>query len=272
MKCHGTSWKNDSNSAGYAQSVRCVAFVSDCPKGSYENGSICSECTSKYTHCASCTAAECKSCESGYELNPYNNKCYKVIEDAFPVGNLYVTRLNMGDGGLPIPASVSIIDTSTGASCTSGKCCWKNKTATVCENKTSSENGGYSTCDRTVCNWYAADDICKSYSAGGKTWRLPNHTEAANWAVNTRTMGANGIQLCDSSTGIQSSNDFAPKCGDANGKCKGSGRCYPGYVWENSTTTTSASSGYLSNTSWRNTSRDKTYAQSVRCVTEIDYD
>ena len=108
-----TSWKSITLNGGGTGSVRCVATVSDCTRGQYKNGATCASCSSKYTHCSACTASECLACDSGYELHPYNKKCFKVVEDAVPVDNLYVTKYNMGDNGLPIPSTVLVMTVGT---------------------------------------------------------------------------------------------------------------------------------------------------------------
>ena len=264
-----TSWSNGTINGGYSGSVRCVATVSDCPKGQYKNGSSCANCSSKFSHCTACDSSKCAACDIGYELHPYNNKCYKVIEDAVPVDNLYVTRYNMGDGGLPIPPSVTVVNVSTGSNCTSEKCCWQGKTSDDCQDKNLSNNGGYSGCTRTVCNWYAANEICARYTVGGKTWRLPNYSEMQNWYNYTVALGASGPQMCNSH---YCDDCIATEC-DGIGNCRGStGDCDAGYVWAQSANTTIAYYAYLYDNSWyKGNSLNKNYAFSVRCVTEIDY-
>ncbi len=255
------SWSTSNTAMGSAATVRCVATVSDCPKGQFKNSSTCTDCSSKFAHCEACTSSQCTTCESGYDLHPYNNKCYKVIEDAVPVDNLYITKFNMGDGGLPVASTVSVVN--AGSACTSGKCCWRgNTTSGDCDNVNTSDNGGYSGCTRTVCNWYAAKDICDSYKAGGKTWRLPNYSEMANWYKYTISLGAAGPQICDwygtnSSYGVTGCRDNS---------------YYPSMIWAQSYNTTNAYYYQLYRGSWSRSSRDKNNAQSVRCVTAIDYD
>ncbi len=275
----GINWNQWSLNAGESGSVRCVATMSDCPKGQYKNGSSCVNCASKFKHCGVCSSSKCSACESGYNLHPYNNKCYKIIEDAVPVDNLYVTKFNMGDKSLPIPASVTVINTTTGTNCTTEKCCWQGKTADPhnCDTKNSFNNSNYSGCTRTVCNWYAANEICAKYTAGGKTWRLPKKTEVANWLNYDNTLGASSLQICD---GYDESNSTYCRNGDT---CKGATEdingysCYPYCIWLQSVSTNSANYALLDSsynvTIWRyDGNRGKKHAQSVRCVTEIDYD
>ena len=266
---NGTSWANSRANGGNSASVRCVATVSDCPKGQYKNGSSCASCSSKFSHCTACDSSKCAACDIGYELHPYNNKCYKVIEDAVPVDNFYVTRYNMGDGGLPIPPSVTVVNISTGSNCTSEKCCWQGRTASSgCQDKNSSNNGGYSGCTRTVCNWYAANEICKKYTAGGKTWRLPNYSEMSNWPNYTFALGASGPQLCDEDSGY-----VATYC-EISGNCKGAydSTCYPNYIWAQQANSTSAYTMALDDDDWEGAyGWSKNYAVSVRCVAALEY-
>ena len=248
----GVNWtSNNSFIGGYAASVRCVASASDCPRGQYQNGASCSSCSSKFNHCATCDSSKCFACVGGYELHPYNNKCYKVIEDAVPVDDLYVTKFNMGDGGLPIPSNVYGCKRGTTAD------------TSTCQNSNTSNNGGYSGCTRTVCDWNSAYEICKNYTAGGKTWRLPNQSEMTNWYKYTISLGAAGPQLCQdsSSTSAPATNCwYSPY--------------YPGCIWNQEYNAANAYYSKLSGTSWRysgNTSKSGNY-YSVRCVSEITYE
>ena len=196
----------------------------------------------------------------------------------------------MGDGGLPIPPSVTVVDISTGSNCTSEKCCWQGKTSKTCQDKNTSNNGGYSGCTRTVCNYAAANEICAKYTAGGKTWRLPKNSEMANWYNYTIALGAAGPQICidynvqGTCSGLgnptQNTDYGITKC-SSGATCKGglSDTCNSPYIW--------AQNGYYGlltrytsgswfaceiNNSWQYSgTRDKTYAQSVRCVTAIEY-
>ena len=267
-----TNWNNKNEYRGHAGSVRCVATISGCPKGQYKNGTSCASCESKFPHCAACDSSKCHTCTTGYTINPYNDKCYKEIEDAYPVGNLYVTKLNMGDGGIPIPASVTVIDNNTGSNCTSEKCCWQGPTSDSCQDTTGTRAGGYSGCKRTVCNWYAANEICAKYDAGGKTWRLPSNNELSSWNLYSVGSGTAGIQLCDYGN---NSNYYSTYCYLSGSRCKGAvaNQCLPAYVWAQTATTTSAYNSYLSgNYIANNYHSGKNYAMTVRCVTNLDYD
>ena len=70
-----------------------------------------------------------------------------------------MTKYNIGDKNeLPIPSSVKVV--APGTSCTSSgtsMCCWSGgKTAGSCN----SANGDYSGCNRTMCDWRAANESC----------------------------------------------------------------------------------------------------------------
>ena len=123
-----------------------------------------------------------------------------------------------------------------------------------------------------MCNWYAANEICAKYTAGGKTWRLPNNSEMSNWYNYTEALGASGPQICDS--GYRGSS--ATTCySSSNCKRPGDSYCYPGHIWAQQYSSTDAYYSYLDGYSWsyiyyRN-HEVKTYAYSVRCVTEIEY-
>ena len=265
-----SGWKSSSNQKGGTGSVRCVATMSDCPRGQYKNGSVCSDCSVKFAHCSACSSSECLSCDDGYEVHPYNKKCFRVIEDAVPVDDLYVTKVNMGDSGLPIPPTVTVVN--AGTTCNAEKCCWQGQTGNpnYCQNKNSSNNGGYSGCKRTVCNWEAANEICTRYIAGNKTWRLPYYSEMANWYNYTVSLGAAGPQLCDRDTSIHT----ATQCYEY-GNCSGyNGNCYPAYIWTLNKSGSYAFYGYLYNNNWYYSTGYNWYYKnnaSVRCVTAIEY-
>ena len=107
-----------------------------------------------------------------------------------------VTKYNGGDpNGPKIPSSVRTV-TAGSKSCDDKACCWQGTTvikATATDINpgdsygksytTCTTVGGYSGCTRTVCTWYAADDICKNHSINGVSgWRLPTTDEMSAWA------------------------------------------------------------------------------------------
>ncbi len=126
-----------------------------------------------------------------------------------------VTKWNMGDGGLPLAASVRRLN--VGQTCTDiGYCCWQGKTSSQC---TSTGNGDstYSGCNRTVCNLDASKISCAMYEPLEGTkghWRLPKYKEVLGWkeAIDSETetnlkltkwMGKDGLQLCDRNPSIK---------------------------------------------------------------------
>ena len=65
---------------------------------------------------------------------------------------------NGGDGKATPKSNVSgVTNVNVGTSCSGGNCCWNGATSTTCQ---SSGNGfTYSGCNRTVCQWNAANTI-----------------------------------------------------------------------------------------------------------------
>ena len=276
------NWATDSVNDTAALSVRCVSeIVSNCETFA-SDGETCTACTSGYylsgkeckksTEVENCetyskTENKCETCKDGYNLN--GNKCEKS-PFYMAVDNLYVTKYNMGDNtDTTIPTSAGVTVVATGKTCGSDsnystKCCWKGGTSgTKCD----SANGSYSGCNRTVCNWAAANAICANYKQGGKTWRLPTSSELLNWSTYSKTKGNNGLMLCDNY-----SDYLSAYCNSFN-SCPGSnfGDCHPYYVWSGTIqNSTRAYSYYLRKGSWDSPNYIfRTSAFSVRCVTEI---
>ncbi len=255
----GGWYQNNYYARTLAFSVRCVAQMPQ-------------SCSDKYgAGCATCTDSKCLSCESGYDLSSNassSNACEKQFScsgtDFMQIGSLCVTRRNMGDSTtLTIPSGVNVVN--TGQTCnpsSSNKCCWKGTTASSCNND---NGGGYSGCKRTVCDWYAADYICKNFKAGGYTWRLATTSEMSNWANNSKGKGVNGLQLCNSYSGYSSA-----QCYDTRSCPGSSGYCYPYYVWSGTANGSSyAYYYYLTRGDWRQSYNGRTNPQSVRCVTKL---
>ena len=243
-----------------------------CPDGEYlDSDENCQSCSDKFNHCATCTESECTSCADGYVLTDptSSNPCSSFScssPDFIQIGNLCITKKNMGDSStLPIPSGVTVAN--TGQTCNSGssnKCCWKGATSgTNCDNN---GGGAYSGCNRTVCDWYAADYICKNFTAGGRTWRLATNSEMSNWGTNSVGLGVNGLQLCDGWSGYSSA-----YCRNS-GSCPGSyiDLCRPFVVWSGTVGGSSYAYYYgLSSGSWTQSNKHRTYAFSVRCVAEV---
>ena len=160
--------------------------------------------------------------------------------------NLCATKFNAGDvymGGIEIPSTITVVnagDTCGTSADYNSKCCWRGngatKTAGTC---TDSGNGDstYSGCNRTVCTWAAAKDICEAYAPNEETagkWRLPTRDELGGWNEYTASLtvskGNSGMQFCDylGATGLV-------KCGHGVNLCKGSNGTYcdPSGVWSN---------------------------------------
>ena len=243
-----------------------------CPDGEYlDSDENCKSCSDKFTNCATCTESECTSCADGYVLtDPTSNTPCSSFSCSSPdfiqIGNLCITKKNMGDGtSLTIPNGVTVANVDqTCNSSSSNKCCWKGATSgTNCDN---ANGGAYSGCNRTVCTWSAADYICKNFTAGARTWRLATKDEMSNWATNSKGLGVNGLQLCDYGSGYSSA-----YC-NGSYSCSGSpnGWCYPYYVWSGTVNGSSyAYIYYLSSGSWNQARNFRTTAFSVRCVAEV---
>ncbi len=183
-------------------------------------------------------------------------------ENLMQIGDLCITRKNMGDSAvLTIPSTVNKVNVGTNCS-SSNSCCWQGVTASSCN----SDNGGYSGCSRTVCNYGAAENICTSFNHGGKLWRLPTTAELETFFANSQGLGTKGLQLCDNYSG----NSHA-QCSPATGSCLGAryNTCYPYALWSN------ISSGsekivyeLLNAASWQSHTNPLNGAIGVRCVTE----
>ena len=255
----------------------CVTCSNTCPEGEYldtGNKCTCTDCKEKYgEYCTSCNTKQCLTCSTDYKLsdNPESSSACEPEftcsgEDFMQIGNLCITRKNMGDSvNLPIASGVNIkqIDQSCPPSA-SNYCCWQgNTSASNCDN---SNGGGYSGCNRTVCDWWAADYICKNFHAGNYTWRLATTSEMSGWANNSKGKGTSGLQLCDNPSGYSSAYcDTTSRCSGANGSY-----CRPFRVWSGTVNGSSnAYYYYLSRGSWGQNNTNRTYAYSVRCVTEL---
>ena len=255
------SWKSNSSAwHTHAFSVRCVSEIA--PNCKTVSGGICIACNDGYylsnnqckarTTVANCatyspTADKCESCASGYTLK--NNTCtFKdncTDEYFIKIGNLCVTRYNMGDSPetlIPSGANANVV--SVGNTCvidtdkekvykgTASKCCWKGNTAQDCD----SSNGSYSGCNRTVCDYAAAKAICENFNKKGYSWRLPttnelNITQLGN-QIMTINLGNSGLMLCDTGANYGSSQCSAgsEKCiGTDAGKIKNT--CSPANIW-----------------------------------------
>ena len=181
------------------------------------------------------------------------------------VGNLCVTRLNMGDSSiLSIPQGVTVAKTKTDYCYTqSDRCCWKGEiSATSCND----DNGGYSGCTRTVCNLAAANYICSNFRYAGKTWRLATADEMKNWEFHTFNLGANGLMFCD-----YAGNFGSARC-QSERNCKGAVNdyCSAWRVWGQVYSETSGYSFVIGSGNVTNSRSTSYESGSVRCVTEME--
>ena len=234
-------------------------------------------CSAKYgTGCIDCSDTYCEECANGFQMDKpsTNTACLIVDPVIMQVDNLWVTRFNAGDHPfLPIPADVSIVqDRETCNSSASNKCCWQGLTVSNSSYCDSYHYGGevYSGCKRTVCNHYAAEHICKNLKYNNKSWRLPTKEEMKNW--DNYSVGKNdlGLLLCNRFEGHSS-----VWCAAGTASCPGSKEiadsCYLPYIWSGdiSSDKSKAVSYELYSKYWVNKTIPRTYALSVRCVTEL---
>ena len=243
-----------------------------CPDGEYlDSNKVCQSCSDKFSNCATCTESECTSCSNGYVLtDPTSNNPCSPFECKAPyfiqIKNLCITKRNMGDGvSLTIPSDINIVNTGTNCNPSINNfCCWKGATSgTDCNNE---DSGGYSGCDRTVCDWWAADHICSKFSAGGGTWRLATKDEMSDWQKYSIGKEENGLQLCDKQPGYSSAYCAdTPNCQRTEGNW-----CYPNRIWSGTfVEETSATYWFLDSQTWDRHNYYRSYASSVRCVTEM---
>ncbi len=223
-------------------------------------------------------------------------------------GGFCMSKRNAGDQGGPNAiysgtiSSLKAGSSATRDNCTNTtgtKCCWTDgKTSGTCSGSDVVNNipiltalstvnkFNYESCNRTVCNWWAADYICRNIEPGNKKkiWNLPSKKvlESLVSAVNNgptsktdtskfkiqRYSGNTGLQLCQSGTAQNTAG--SPRC--ENGSiCSGSkvNKCYPSIVWSLTNSedgyTVSYYSGGLALGVY-STLEGKLNAYSVRCV------
>ena len=200
--------------------------------------------------------------------------------------NLCVTKYNVGDtNGPTIASGIKVITTGTSDTClaSSTNCCWNGNTSNSGSCTTSGNWGEYSStysgCQRTVCQWAAANSSCLSWTPQGTSagsWRLPTESELRGWGtiINSETsgnakiskyLGSSGLQLCD----FMKSSSGSIFC--FNGPCQGANInvCYPYNIWS-STTYNVNNRMYLelSGGKTRVINYDQRRAFSARCVLE----
>ena len=280
-RCYGGYYLNSGKCLSCTNIANCINCSSGsvcvaCKTGYYVNSSnTCSKCT--VSNCARCnTDGTCESCNSGYYLSDDKKSCiandnkFNCSDSNFMrIGNLCVTRKNMGDSStLKIPSTVTTVE-ANGDYCysQSDKCCWKGTTSTGCN----SSNGSYSGCNRTVCNYSAAQEICAKFNYAGKTWRLATGTEAQYWAQNIYGIGNNGLMFCNH--GLDSLINNSVTACNASALCLGSyaNFCHAFATWFGGST--SSLYAYIVRMDTGNftlSSQTVLYGSSVRCVTEME--
>ena len=144
----------------------------------------------------------------------------------------------MGDTNGPTIASSTTTVTAGSGSCSANECCWRGTTSSSCtaSGSWSGHSSNYSGCNRTVCNWNAANASCQSWAPNGTSagdWRLPTQNEMKGWANNIQRvsiyLGSDGLQLCN----LVSSYYGSVRCYTSGNLCSGAylEYCYPHYVW-----------------------------------------
>ena len=209
--------------------------------------------------------------QSQADCDPYNAMFIPAAYNGTGGKNLCVTKYNVGDTNGPTIASSTTTVTAGSGSCSANECCWRGTTSSSCtaSGSWSGHSTSYSGCNRTVCNWNAANASCQSWAPNGTSagdWRLPTQNEMKGWANNIERvstyLGSDGLQLCD----YDSSSYGSVRCRSPY-RCSGAygGHCYPGYVW-------SSPSGYrfnLDGGSFNGPNGNNVhYAVSARCVLE----
>ena len=245
-----------------------------------ENGKCVMDCATHYgVGCTDCTTLGCLACASGYTMNndyksgnPACNHPFCSGSDFIQVGNLCVTRKNMGDSStLKIPSGVKVVTAGTTChSSNSNKCCWQGQTSFEgdCDNK---DGTTYSTCNRTVCDHYAAEYICKNFKAGGYTWRLPTSDEMSNWDDFVYNTGKYGLQLCSSKEDSSPAYCYGHWHNCMSNNTNGWGFCSPENVWSSDYADATNVYYYWLAYFWGgpDTQERDFSANSVRCVTEL---
>ena len=273
-KCTGGYYVNSSGSCSACSVIsNCVYCNSStkceqCKSGYYVNPSgKCSSCT--VANCAQCSSdGLCETCAPGYYLSDDKKSCisndseFNCSDSNFmKVGNLCVTRKNMGDSPtLSIPSTINIAQApSEYCYSQTNKCCWNGTTSVKCN----SSNGGYSGCTRTVCTYNAAQEICSKFNYAGKTWRLPTTSEMTNWINYSRGLGANGLMLCDETA----NSELNAHCDYASTECLGS---YNNLCFAKLVISQGCKAYDLFSSAWRYSDQNSYQPFSVRCVTEME--
>ena len=166
--------------------------------------------------------------------------------------------------------SASTTDFTTG----NKLCCWNSGVTSDPDGyETSSGTSTYSGGERTLCTWHAAVALCENWAPEGTSrgnWHLPTTSQLSVWSSNLASLntnqGADGLQLCDYSSGYG-----AARCYSHPSACVGAygSRCSPYLVWSRSVY--SSSDAYyrcLNSGSFNQYRNYPSNAFSVRCLAE----
>lgn len=207
-------YKSITKCTGVTVSSKGSCNCSTCPFGTYvdSNHTKCLSCKTTYgTNCKFCNETGCTQCEAGFgqsaESSKTSNACYcklvsesqkkwcennssfyvktDDIEGLIGCSGLCVKTVNAGDsGGITIPSSVNVIDKDSTASTKelvgTKPYCWKGQTAA---NWNACYVGNYKPGHRTVCNYWAAREICTQSG-----WRLATKEELLYFNSNFATV------------------------------------------------------------------------------------
>ena len=242
-----------------------------CPDNTYSDEEGSTECVACTPHCTNCnkTTGVCSACQDGYDLE--NGICkYNATFKTVKIDGVYWTTKNAGDyDGPQIPDDVNIyyVDSEVcvqGNSSTSATCggsvptCWQGRTSVVCGAISST---GYSGCNRTVCNWQAANLICPY-----NNMTLPTTTQLASLRVKPSANSIYNQPLVDFCDNLEGTTSYS-LCSNSN-PCKTSynNYCYPNNVWSLATGSNGYSLSLDDGIVNGPATFSKQYAMSVRCT------
>ena len=206
---NGYALKNgtcQSCSSLFSNCTACSASTCSACKSGYtlKNGKCEIDCSKFGANCTACTTSACTACASGFTLT--NGTCKEGFctgVDFVKIGNLCVTRNNMGDSAnLPVSATGKYLAQfyqSAGRCLGNSSCCWTGNAS------------------RTLCGYSAAYGSCSKLEKGGKTWRLPTKEEIEQWGPYKST-----LNLCDGSTTCRSFSGCSGILGST---------CTPNSIW-----------------------------------------
>lgn len=281
---------------------KCIVCSKTCALNEYldiENCK-CKNCEEVMPNCYSCTKNECLSCKENFKFSADNRSCVSVYispnaDNCAKINAIYIkaayngtngkdlcaTKYNMGDGGLPIASGVSVLSVGSGtpiySNFVTAPTCWKGLTShklnknneRPCTSAVVSDIPyNYESCNRTVCNYKAAELNCSNYSITtekikAEDWRLPTIEEIEGWSQNveyvTKNIGTNGLQLCDRFAGSAS-----PVCHHIDSGCNGASCnfCTPHTFYAQNSKGGTLSKGVI----YPISNAGSTSATSVRCV------